>query len=129
LYSEYFFCHFNDGKGLDDVRSQAEEYGAFAESEGSKYLQALLTPIHAGDIDGADYVLAGSRPNATEMNRERRSFSNEYNGPSGDAAGTCDRSYVFRETKLAHRRIPWDQRDMKTPFEYPNCNYAEGAQS
>ena len=127
LYSEYFFCNLNDGKDLDDVRSQAREYESFAKSEGSKYMQWLLTPMHAGDTDDVDYVLTGSWLNAAEMNREWRSFSNEYKGPSGEAAGTCRRSYLFKETKLAHRRIPQDQRDMKTPFEYLNCNYVEGA--
>lgn len=122
-------CNFNDGKGLADVRNQAQEYGVFAESEGSRYLQALLTPMHAGNINGHDYVLTGSLPNATEMNREWRSFSNDYSGSSEGAAGTCDHSYLFKEIKLGHhgRRIPQNQKDMKTPFEYLNCNYAEVA--
>ncbi len=127
LYSEYFFCKLNEGKSLDDVRSEAGEYGAFAKSAGSKYMQALLTTMHAGDADGVDYVLTGSWPNATEMNREWGSFSNDYKGPSGEAAGICGRSYLFKETKLAHRRIAQDQRDDKAPFEYLNCNYVEGA--
>ena len=126
-YSEYFFCNLNDGKDLDDVRSQAKEYGAFAKSEGSKYSQAMLTPMHAGDTDGTDYILSGRWPNATEMNREWRSYSNEYKGPSGEAAGTCRRSYLFRDTKLAHRPMPQNQSDMKKPFEYLSCNYVEGA--
>ena len=69
LYSEYFFCNLNDGKDLDDVRSQAREYESFAKSEGSKYMQWLLTPMHAGDTDDVDYVLTGSWLNAAEMNR------------------------------------------------------------
>ncbi len=126
-YNEYFFCHLNDGKNLDDVRNQAKEYGAFAKSAGSKYSQAMLIPMHAGDTEGTDYILSGRWPNATEMNREWKSFSNEYNGPSVSAAGTCPRSYLFRDTKLAHRPMPQDQRDMKMPFEYLSCNYVEGA--
>ena len=128
IYSEYFFCNYNDGMGYTDVRKQAQEYGAFAKSNGSKYFQFLLTPMHAGDINGSDYVLNGGWPDATEMNREWKSFSNDYSGPSGElAAGNCDRSYLFRETKIAHRRIPMDQRDEKSPSEYLNCTYADGA--
>lgn len=52
--SEFFFCSLNEGKTMEDVVAQSEAYGKFSTDMGTKYAQAILTPMHAGDTTNYD---------------------------------------------------------------------------
>ena len=56
---------------------QSEFYGEFSKKAGTKYLQVVLTPMHAGVSTGYDYVIWGQWPDGQSMYNEWGSYTNE----------------------------------------------------
>ena len=77
MRSEFFFCNLNEGKTMADVVAQSEAYGKFSKDMGTKYAQAIMTPMHAGDTSDYDYILWGSWPDGEAMYEEWGSFAND----------------------------------------------------
>ena len=133
--SEFFFCSLNDGKTMDDVVAQSKAYGQFSTDMGTKYAQAILTPMHAGVTDDYDYILWGTWPDGAAMYEEWGSFVNGYGGwavgNSGTApseeAGSCHRSIAMFNTAVIHNRIPQKERDERQPVQFTQCSLKDGA--
>ncbi|MEL0006438.1 MAG: hypothetical protein VW686_03805, partial [Luminiphilus sp.] len=43
--SEFMYCTLNDGKTIEDAIAQSARYGEFSKAAGTKYNQAVLTPM------------------------------------------------------------------------------------
>jgi hypothetical protein len=135
MRSEFFFCNLNEGKTMADVVAQSEAYGKFSKDMGTKYAQAIMTPMHAGDTNDYDYILWGTWPDGEAMYKEWGSFANQYGGwsasnsadtPDGEA-GDCHRSIAMFNMGVTHNRIPMDERDAKQPIQFAQCSLKEGA--
>ena len=129
--SEFHYCKLNEGKSLEDAIASAKHYGEFSASQGTKYMQFMLTPMHAGDTSDYDYILWGSWPDGQAMYDEWGSFANNYGGWEGGsevdgAAGTCSRSIAVFNAGVAHNRIPMDERDQKQPVQFAQCSMRDG---
>lgn len=133
--SEFFFCNLNEGKTMADVVAQSEAYGKFSKDMGTKYAQAIMTPMHAGDTSDYDYILWGTWPDGEAMYEEWGSYANGYGGwsasnsaetPDGEA-GSCHRSIAMFNMGVTHNRIPMDERDEKQPIQFAQCSLKEGA--
>ena len=57
MRSEFVYCSLNPDKTMDDVRAQSQRYGEFSKAKGTKYAQAIMTPMHSGDTSNYDYIL------------------------------------------------------------------------
>ena len=75
--SEFIYCTLNDGMTIEDAAEQAKEYGKFSKEQGTKYMQSMLVPIHAGETE-YDYILWGSWPDGQAMYDEWGSYLNDY---------------------------------------------------
>ena len=76
--AEFMYCNLNDGKTIQDVIEQSQQYGEFSKEAGSQYLQVMLTPMHAGVNNPYDYVIWGQWPNGQAMYNEWGSYTNDY---------------------------------------------------
>ena len=76
--SEFMYCKLNEGKAIADAIADSKRYGAFSKSEGTKYMQAVLTPMHAGDTSEYDYIVWGTWPDGAAMYEEWGSYANNY---------------------------------------------------
>ena len=120
---------------MDDVVAQSRAYGQFSTDMGTKYAQAILTPMHAGVTDDYDYILWGTWPGGAAMYEEWGSFVNGYGGwavgNSGTApseeAGSCHRSIAMFNTAVIHNRIPQQERDERQPVQFTQCSLKDGA--
>ena len=65
--SDFMYCNLNDGKTIQDVIEQSQQYGEFSKEAGSEDLQVMLTPMHAGTSNPYDYVIWGQGPNGQAM--------------------------------------------------------------
>ena len=81
MRSEFIYCDLNDGMTLTDAANQAKKYGSFSKEAGTKYIQSMLVPIHAGQND-YDYILWGSWPDGKAMYQEWGSYCLLYTSPS-----------------------------------------------
>ena len=129
MRSEFFYCSLNEGKTMADVRAQSKQYGEFSSKEGTHYTQAIMTPMHAGDVD-YDYITWGTWPNGKAMYDEWGSFANNYeNAPevvTGGAAGTCRSTISTFFNQVARIPIDKDLRDTKRPTQFARCTLNEG---
>ncbi|MDG2459798.1 MAG: hypothetical protein P8M73_02855 [Luminiphilus sp.] len=130
--SEFMYCNLNEDKTLEDVIAQSERYGAYSKEAGSQYLQAILTPMHAGLNNPYDYVIWGQWPDGQSMYNEWGSYVNGYwkwmaeqNEPV-EAAGTCRGVIAMFNAATAHNRIPADERDKWQPYQWADCTLKEG---
>ena len=129
--SEFHWCKLNEGKTMQDAIADSKRYGEFSASEGTKYMQLILTPMHAGDSSDYDYILWGSWPDGEAMYEEWGSFANNYGGwaggdDSGTPAGTCHRSIAMFNAGVVHSRIPQEERDLRQPVQFAQCSMREG---
>jgi len=130
--AEFLYCKLNDGKTLDDVIAESEQYGRFSESVGGQYQQSIMRPMHAGDTSGYDYIIWGQWPTGEQMYKEWGSFVNDYRtwrdaqGIKSDPAGTCEISLAMFNTATAHSRIPASEREEWQPFQFSWCRLREG---
>lgn len=132
--SEFAFCSLNEGKTIKDVIAQSERYGAFSKEQGTKYMQAILTPMHAGDTSSYDYILWGTWPDGKAMYEEWGSYANDYGGwafsnsdeEGPSPAGSCHRSIAVFNNAVIHNRIPQEERDEKQPVQFAQCSMKEG---
>lgn len=132
--SEFAFCSLNDGKTMQDVVAQSEKYGVFSKEQGTKYMQAILTPMHAGDASDYDYIIWGTWPDGKAMYDEWGSYANDYggwafnsaDGTANTQAGTCHRSIAVFNVGVVHNRIPEEARDKKQPVQFAQCSMKEG---
>ena len=129
--SEFHWCTLNEGKTMKDAIADSKRYGEFSASEGTKYMQLLLTPMHAGDSSDYDYIIWGSWPDGEAMYEEWGSFANNYGGwsgneDSGTPAGTCHRSIAMFNAGVVHSRIPQDERDQRQPVQFAQCSRRDG---
>ena len=124
MRSEFFYCSLNEGKTMADVKAQSKAYGEFSKREGTHYTQAIMTPMHAGDVE-YDYITWGMWPNGKAMYDERGSFANNFAKAAeivtGGAAGTC-RNTISTFFHLV-ARIPMEAglRDAKRPTQFSIC--------
>ena len=129
MRSEFFYCSLNEGKTMADVKAQSKHYGEFSSKEGTHYTQAILTPMHAGDVD-YDYITWGTWPDGKAMYDEWGSFANNYeNAPdvvTGGAAGTCRITISTFFNQVARIPIEKDLRDAKRPTQFSRCTLNEG---
>jgi hypothetical protein len=129
--SEFHWCTLNEGKTMKDAIADSKRYGEFSASEGTKYMQLLLTPMHAGDSSDYDYIIWGSWPDGEAMYEEWGSFANNYGGwsgneDSGTPAGTRHRSIAMFNAGVVHNRIPQDERDQRQPVQFAQCSMRDG---
>ena len=131
--SEFTYCTLNEGKTLEDVIEQSEFYGEFSKKAGTKYLQVVLTPMHAGVSNDYDYVIWGQWPDGQSMYNEWGSYTNEFwawmaeQDEPIEMAGTCTGSIAMFNAATAHSRIPWEDRDVCQPHQWADCTLNEGA--
>jgi len=130
--SEFMYCNLNEGKTLQDVIAQSERYGEFSKTAGTKYNQAVLTPMHAGVNNPYDYVLWGNWPDGQSMYNEWGSYTNDYwawmaeQDDPQEPAGTCSGAIAMFNAATAHSRIPADARDSWQPYQWADCTLNEG---
>jgi len=131
--SEFTYCTLNEGKTLEDVIEQSEFYGEFSKKAGTKYLQVVLTPMHAGVSTDYDYVIWGQWPDGQSMYNEWGSYTNEFwawmaeQDEPIEMAGTCTGSIAMFNAATAHSRIPWEDRDAWQPHQWADCTLKDGA--
>lgn len=133
--SEFFFCSLKEGKTMADAVAQSEAYGKFSKDMGTKYAQAILTPMHAGVTADYDYILWGTWPDGAAMYEEWGSFVNDYGGwaagnsssTPAEEAGTCHRSLATFNMAVTHNRIPMEDRDERQPVQFAQCSLKDGA--
>ena len=130
--SEFMYCNLNEGKTLEDVIAQSERYGEFSKKAGSQYLQAILTPMHAGLNNPYDYVIWGQWPDGQAMYNEWGNYVNEYwewmaaQDEDMEPAGTCSGVIAMFNAATAHSRIPASDRDTWQPYQWADCKLNEG---
>ena len=112
---------------------QSEFYGEFSKKAGTKYLQVVLTPMHAGVSNDYDYVIWGQWPDGQSMYNEWGSYTNEFwawmaeQDEPIEMTGTCTGSIAMFNSATAHSRIPWEDRDVWQPHQWADCTLNEGA--
>ena len=130
--SEFMYCTLNDGKTIEDAIAQSARYGEFSKAAGTKYNQAVLTPMHAGVNNPYDYVLWGNWPDGQSMYSEWGSYTNDYwawmakQDGLPEPAGTCTGAIAMFNAATAHSRIPWEERDAWQPYQWADCRLNEG---
>lgn len=131
--SEFMYCKLNEGKSIADAVADSKRYGEFSKSAGTKYMQAILTPMHAGNVSDYDYIVWGSWPDGSGMYEEWGSYTNDYpdylaeNHPDALAAGTCHTSVAVFNAGVTHTRIPYEERDRRQPHQFSRCSLRDGA--
>ena len=131
--SEFMYCKLNEGKAIADAIADSKRYGAFSKSEGTKYMQAVLTPMHAGDASEYDYIVWGTWPDGEAMYEEWGSYANNYPSylaekhPNASSAGSCHTTIAVFNAGVTHTRIPAEERDLRQPFQFARCSLKEGA--
>lgn len=131
--SEFMYCKLNEGKTLKDALNDSKRYGEFSKAAGTKYMQAILTPMHAGNAADSDYVVWGSWPDGAAMYEEWGSYENDYpaylaeNYPDSSAAGSCHTSISMFNAGVTHTRIPNEERDVRQPHQFARCSLKKGA--
>ena len=129
--SEFIYCTLNDGMTLEDAAEQAKEYGKFSKEQGTKYMQSMLVPIHAGETK-YDYILWGSWPDGQAMYDEWGSYLNDYDesfaatdNDSSESAGECNARVAMFNNGMAHNRNV-ENRDKRQPVQFSGCTFKEG---
>ena len=129
--SEFIYCTLNDGMTLEDAAEQAKEYGKFSKEQGTKYMQSMLVPIHAGETK-YDYILWGSWPDGQAMYDEWGSYLNDYDesfaatdSDSSESAGECNARVAMFNNGMAHNRNV-ENRDKRQPVQFSGCTFKEG---
>ena len=131
--SEFFWCKLNPGKTVQDVVAENKKYGEFSKSQGTQYMQAVMVPMHAGDQSDYDYIIWGSWPDGESMYKEWGSYANDYEDWTGNqdedssasSAGKCFHQVAMFNHAVAHNRIPWEERDQRTPIQFSNCKFTK----
>lgn len=133
IRAEFMACKLNEGKTLRDAMEQSRRYGEFSAAAGTQYMQAILTPIHAGDTSAYDYLLWGQWPSGQAMYEEWGNYTNEFwrwmaeQEEPMEPAGSCNWSVAMFNTATAHSRIPVEERDLWQPHQFADCKLQEGA--
>jgi hypothetical protein len=129
LRAEYNFCTLNKGKTFKDVEKFSQKYGDFANQNGLKYNQSMLTPIHAGDSMGAfTHVIVGHWPNGLEMYKEWGTYVNVFQEkyPNLRAPHSCGPNLATFQHKVVSAMDPTVEADVKRPVQYADCSLNEG---
>ena len=127
--SEFIYCNLNEGMTVSDAAEQAKAYGKFSKEQGTKYMQHIIVPIHAGDTD-YDYMLMGSWPDGKSMYEEWGSYLNDYGDGSSDVsmpAGECTARVAAFNTGVVHNRIDMQDWDKRRPVQFSGCKLKDGA--
>jgi hypothetical protein len=134
MRSEFVYCSLNPEKTMADVIAQSQRYGEFSKAKGTKYAQAVMTPMHSGDTNGYDYILWGTWPDGEAMYNEWGSYANEYadwlaessdEAPAGPAS-KCTRSVATIDSLVSRVSIPAEERDDKRPVQFTRCSLKDG---
>ena len=134
MRSEFVYCSLNPEKTMADVRAQSQRYGEFSKAKGTKYAQAIMTPMHSGDTSGYDYILWGTWPDGEAMYNEWGSYANEYadwmaensEGEPAGPASNCTRSVATIDSLVSRVSIPAEDRDAKRPVQLSPCSLKDG---
>ena len=133
MRSEFIYCNLNDGKTLNDAAEQAREYGKFSEAAGTKYIQSMLVPIHAGQHD-YDYILWGSWPDGKAMYQEWGSYLNDYDesfttmdeDSSSESASECKSRVAAFHTGVISNTKNMSDPDKRKPVQFAGCTLKDG---
>ncbi len=133
MRSEFIYCNLNDGKTLNDAADQAREYGKFSEAAGTKYIQSMLVPIHAGQHD-YDYILWGSWPDGKAMYQEWGSYLNDYDesfttmdeDSSSESASECKSRVAAFHTGVISNTKNMSDPDKRKPVQFAGCTLKDG---
>ena len=133
MRSEFIYCDLNDGMTLNDAAEQAREYGKFSEAAGTKYIQSMLVPIHAGQHD-YDYILWGSWPDGKAMYQEWGSYLNDYDesfttmdeDSSSESASECKSRVAAFHTGVISNTKNMSDPDKRKPVQFAGCTLKDG---
>ena len=133
MRSEFIYCNLNDGETLNDAAEQAREYGKFSEAAGTKYIQSMLVPIHAGQHD-YDYILWGSWPDGKAMYQEWGSYLNDYDesfttmdeDSSSESASECKSRVAAFHTGVISNTKNMSDPDKRKPVQFAGCTLKDG---
>ena len=133
MRSEFIYCNLNDGMTLNDAAEQAREYGKFSEAAGTKYIQSMLVPIHAGQHD-YDYILWGSWPDGKAMYQEWGSYLNDYDesfttmdeDSSSESASECKSRVAAFHTGVISNTKNMSDPDKRKPVQFAGCTLKDG---
>ena len=133
MRSEFIYCDLNDGMTLNDAAEQAREYGKFSEAAGTKYIQSMLVPIHAGQQD-YDYILWGSWPDGKAMYQEWGSYLNDYDesfttmdeDSSSESASECKSRVAAFHTGVISNTKNMSDPDKRKPVQFAGCTLKDG---
>ena len=133
MRSEFIYCNLNDGKTLNDAAEQAREYGNFSKAAGTKYIQSMLVPIHAGQHD-YDYILWGSWPDGKAMYQEWGSYLNDYDesfttmdeDSSSESASECKSRVAAFHTGVISNTKNMSDPDKRKPVQFAGCTLKDG---
>ena len=134
MRSEFVYCSLNPEKTMADVKAQSQRYGEFSKAKGTKYAQAVMTPMHSGDTSSYDYILWGTWPDGEAMYNEWGSYANEYSdwlkenseGEPAGPASSCKRSVATIDSLVSRVSIPAEERDAKRPVQFTRCSLKDG---
>ena len=134
MRSEFVYCSLNPEKTMADVKAQSQRYGEFSKAKGTKYAQAVMTPMHSGDTSSYDYILWGTWPDGEAMYNEWGSYANEYSdwlkenseGEPAGPASSCKRSVATIDSLVSRVAIPAEERDAKRPVQFTRCSLKDG---
>ena len=133
MRSEFIYCELNDGMTLKDAADQAKEYGKFSKQAGTKYIQSMLVPIHAGQVD-YDYILWGSWPDGKAMYDEWGSYLNDYDesfttmdeDSSSESASECKSRIAAFHTGVISNTKDMSDPDNRRPVQFSGCSLKDG---
>ena len=131
MRSEFIYCDLNDGMTLTDAANQAKKYGSFSKEAGTKYIQSMLVPIHAGQND-YDYILWGSWPDGKAMYQEWGSYLNDYDesfaatDEDEPVASECKSRVAAFHTGVISNKKDMSEPDNRKPVQFSGCTLKEG---